>query len=89
MSKQIKQATETVTLTSATDCIAAIVNEEDINPRPLLVGIIKTATNNHAKELNRRMNNLQSNQKEMIERHDKLILVHQHQNKSKKDHGNN
>jgi hypothetical protein len=67
VSKQIEQATETVTLTSAADRLAAIVNKEYKTPRPLLAGIIKTATNNYAKELNLCMNNLQSNQKEMIE----------------------
>ena len=88
MSKQIKQATELTTFTSAADRIAAVVNKEDKAPRPLLAGIIKTATNNHTKELNRRLNTLQSNQKEMMEKHDKLISEHQRQKRAKKDHGN-
>jgi hypothetical protein len=63
LNRRIKHATETITFTSAADRIAAIVNNEDKAPRPLLSGIIKTATNNHAKDLNRRMHSLQKTQK--------------------------
>jgi hypothetical protein len=68
VNRRVKHATETTTFTSAADRIAAIISNEDKAPRPLLIGIIKTATNNHAKDLNHRMSNLQKTQKEMIDR---------------------
>jgi hypothetical protein len=88
VSKRVKHATETTTVTSAADRIAAIISNEDSAPRPLLVGIIKTATNSHAKDLNRRMNTLQKNQKEMIDKHNKLTRENQLLKWAKKDQGN-
>ena len=87
VNRRIKHATETTIFTSAADRIAAIINNEDKAPRPLLAGIIKTATNNHAKDLNRRIHALQKTQKEMVDKHNKLAQ-HQHLRWAKKDQGN-
>jgi len=89
VNRRVKHATETTTFTSAADRIAAIISNEDKAPRPLLIGIIKTATNNHAKDLNHRMSNLQKTQKEMIDRYNKLTRENQHLKWAKKDQGNN
>jgi hypothetical protein len=88
VNRRIKHATESTTFTSAADRIAAIINNEDKAPRPLLVGIIKTATISHTKDLNRRMSTLQKTQKEMIDRHDKLTKENQQLKWAKKYQGN-
>jgi hypothetical protein len=88
VNRRIKHATESTTFTSAADRIAAIINKDDKAPRPLLVGIIKTATISHTKDLNRRMSTLQKTQKEMIDRHNKLTKENQHLKWAKKDQGN-
>lgn len=88
VTKRIKSATEPIIFISAAERIAAVVNKEDAASRPIITGLIKTATNKCNKDINRRMQALQSTHTTLMKKYKSLEQQHK-QNSAKKDRGIN